>query len=294
MWITNFLRVAFISLIMLITPSESGCSCKCPCQTISSSTMSSGSGNINSSTSQPPPSGTIWVPSQKSTWQIILSGSIDTSVSAQVYDIDLFDASTSIISSLHSKGVRVICYFSAGSFEDWRPDANQFSKNVKSKSNGWPGEMWLDITKPELKPIMLARIQLAKQKGCDAIDPDNVDAMSNSVPKVGGGGNINKNEQVIYNTWLAQTAHSLKMSAGLKNDVDQVTDLVSVFDFTVNEQCFEYDECDTLTPFIRAGKAVFNIEYEGNQNTVCADSNQRKFNTLFKDLDVNALPYKKC
>ena len=41
------------------------------------------------------------------------------------------------------------------------------------------------------------------------------------------------------------------MSVGLKNDLDQVPELVADFDFAVNEQCFQYEECDRLAPFIR-------------------------------------------
>ena len=67
------------------------------------------------------------------TWQMQLSGVIDTSVKADVYDIDLFDAKRETIDLLHSKGIQVICYFSAGSVEDWRPDAKLFPASVSGK-----------------------------------------------------------------------------------------------------------------------------------------------------------------
>jgi hypothetical protein len=34
------------------------------------------------------------------------------------------------------------------------------------------------------------------------------------------------------------------------------------FDFALNEQCFQYNDCAPLLPFIKAGKAVFQVEYE--------------------------------
>jgi len=40
---------------------------------------------------------------------------------------------------------------------------------------GWKGERWLNISSANVRSIMTARIQLAAQKGCDGIDPDNVD-----------------------------------------------------------------------------------------------------------------------
>jgi len=38
--------------------------------------------------------------------------------------------------------------------------------------------------------------------------------------------------------------------------IEQIPDLVDVFDFAVNEQCVKYDECDVYAPFVRAGKPV--------------------------------------
>ena len=36
--------------------------------------------------------------------------------------------------------------------------------------------------------------------------------------------------------------------------------LVDDFDFAVNEQCHQYNECESLTPFTEQNKAVFNAE----------------------------------
>lgn len=64
-----------------------------------------------------------------------------------------------------------------------------------------------------------------------------------------------------YNIFLATEAKNRGLLAGLKNDLDQIPSLVDYFDFVVNEECLLYEECETLIPFINAGKAVFNIEY---------------------------------
>jgi hypothetical protein len=50
------------------------------------------------------------------------------------------------MAGLKSQGVFVMCYFSAGSFEDWRPDAVDFPSEVLGRNNGWPGENWLNIS----------------------------------------------------------------------------------------------------------------------------------------------------
>jgi hypothetical protein len=78
------------------------------------------------------------------------------------------------------------------------------------------------------------------------------------------------------------------LSIGLKNDLDQIPDLVDDFDWALNEQCFEYEECDTLLPFIAANKAVFGVEYEGNTASFCPEANAMNFDWLKKNLDLDA------
>jgi len=93
---------------------------------------------------------------------------------------------------------------------------------------------------------MADRMNLAKTKGCDGLEPDNVDGYEND-----SGFQLTGNNQIAYNTWLAQQAHARNLSIGLKNDIDQVKELVDHFDWALNEQCWEYNECDTLKPFIK-------------------------------------------
>ena len=51
---------------------------------------------------------------------------IASSFNVAMYDIDLFDAPQATIDSLHASGHKVICYLSAGTYENWRPDASSF------------------------------------------------------------------------------------------------------------------------------------------------------------------------
>ena len=123
----------------------------------------------------------IWVPPPQVDWQWQLTGPVDQNVTASVFDIDLFDNDASVVASLHAKGRKVICYVSVGTFEDWRPDAARFPEAVKGLPLAdFPNERWLDIRRlDDLKPILEARFDLCKQKGFDAIEPDNVDAYTN-------------------------------------------------------------------------------------------------------------------
>ena len=229
--------------------------------------------------------GNIWRPSPGTSWQWQLTGVIDTGYDVDMYDIDLFDAPQGTIDALHADGRVVICYFSAGSFEDWRPDAGDFPEAVKGDElTGWPGENWLDIQRLDLLgPIMEARLDLAQQKGCDGVEPDNVDGYTHST-----GFSLSYQDQLDYNMWIAEQAHARGLSVGLKNDLDQVEDLVQYFDWALNESCFLYDECSQLQPFIDAGKAVFGVEYDRPLNEFCTEANQMNFDWLKKNPDLDA------
>lgn len=130
-----------------------------------------------------PSDGRIWQPAPGSTWQIVLLQPIKLDPSAtsitpdvDVYDIDLFTNPQSTIDTLHRLGKKVICYFSAGSFEPNRPDSGDFKESDKGKVlDGWPSEKWLDLKSDNVRNIMNKRMELAAAKRCDAVDPDNVD-----------------------------------------------------------------------------------------------------------------------
>ena len=120
-------------------------------------------------------------PTLFTTWQIQLTDTLNTSYAAQLYDFDLFDTPQETIDALHAQGRRVICYFSAGSYENWRDDAVDFPEEALGNDlSGWPGEKWLDIRNATVRTIMTARMDVAVQKGCDGVDPDNVDGYTNN------------------------------------------------------------------------------------------------------------------
>jgi len=227
---------------------------------------------------------TIYKPKPGATWQWQLTGKLDTTVNAQMYDIDLFDNTAATIAGLQAKGRVVICYFSAGSYEDWRPDAKDFPAAVKgSKLDGW-NELWLDIRAAAVKTIIGKRLDLAKSKGCDGVEPDNVDGYDNA-----SGFPLSGADQIAYNSWLAAESHKRGLSVGLKNDLAQVKQLQPLFDWALNEECLQYNECNLLAPFITAGKAVFHVEYKpATKAQVCPKVSSLKFSTLIKNLNLDA------
>ena len=226
-----------------------------------------------------------WRPSPGTSWQWQLSGNIDPSFDVDMYDIDLFDTPLAVIDQLQASERTVVCYFSAGSWEDWRPDATDFPAEVIGEPlESWPGERWLDIRQVDLlAPILEARLDLALQKGCDGVEPDNVDGYENET-----GFPLGAHDQIAFNTWLAQEAHARGLSIGLKNDLDQIDALLPHFDWALNEQCFEYNECERLLPFIQSGKAVFGVEYNLEVDDFCPLANNMNLDWLKKSLELDA------
>jgi len=231
--------------------------------------------------------GTWYQPSVSVTWQWQLEGAIDTTYEVDLYDIDLFDTSEDLIQQLQASGKKVICYFSAGSYENWRSDANLFAdSDLGNTLDGWDDERWLDIRSTDVHALMKSRLDLAVQKNCDGVEPDNMDGYNNN-----SGFNLTATDQLAFNRFIANEAHIRGLSVGLKNDLDQIEDLVDYYDFAVNEQCFEYEECDTLAPFINNGKAVLNAEYKQEyvndqtiRDTMCGESLGMQLSTLILPL----------
>jgi hypothetical protein len=226
-----------------------------------------------------------WVPPQSSTWQWQLAVPVDQTVDAQVYDIDLFENEASVVSSLHAQGRHVICYMDAGTWEGWRPDASKFPASVLGKADpGWTQEKWLDIRQLSiLEPLIEARLKLCKEKGFDGVEADNVDGFQNN-----SGFPITAAQQLTFNEWLSTTAHALGLSIAMKSDTNQIPELESYFDFSVDEECIEYSECAQLEPFIKARKAVFEVEYSKTPSQFCAQLNTMKFMAMQKDLELGA------
>jgi hypothetical protein len=127
--------------------------------------------------------GQIWKPKIGQKIQVILDrrvASLDPGAplvpeQADIWDLDLFDTTKQTIDTLHSKGKRVICYLSVGGSESWRPDFSSIPKaDMGDIMPKWKGERYLNLRSPNIWRLMQDRIRMAYEKGCDALDPDNV------------------------------------------------------------------------------------------------------------------------
>jgi len=198
-------------------------------------------------TSEPTPSSTsppasvtafnIGLPTPGVTWQRQLEDlSADLTLDVDVYDLGLFETDAAEIAQLRADGKHAICYLSAGSWEEWRDDTGDVPPAVIGNAyDGWEGERWLDIRQIDaLAPVMLARLDLCAAKGFSAIEPDNIDGYTNDT-----GFPLMYDDQLVFNHWLAVVAHEHGLSIGLKNDDEQVADLVDHFDWALTEGCFD-------------------------------------------------------
>ncbi|NQV13529.1 MAG: endo alpha-1,4 polygalactosaminidase [Parcubacteria group bacterium] len=230
----------------------------------------------------------VWTPPPGTTWQWQLDGDFNNTVDAEVYDLDLFDSSKELVDSLHQQDKKMICYVSVGSYEDWRPDAQDFPSSVIGKKYaGWTGEKWLDISQIDLLgPIMKKRLDLCAEKGFDAVEPDNIDGYDNKT-----GFNLSYDDQLKYNIWLANEAHQRGLSIGLKNNADQAQDLEPYYDWAMTEDCAVQEWCQDMEVFIQNDKAVFQAEYTDEDvdfDQVCKNAKSSKFSPILKNRDLDA------
>jgi hypothetical protein len=254
------------------------------------STGATAAGSAASTTAAVRFSGTWWQPALDSTWQWQLQGETNMSYDVDVYDIDLFDSTPELIAGLHGDGRRVVCYLSAGSVEDWREDFDRFDEaDIGEPLADWEGERWVDIRSPDVHAIMLARLDLARDKGCDGVEPDNVQGYQDTT-----GFALTYDDQVAYNRLIATAAHERGLAVGLKNGGPQVADLLDVYDFALTEECHEYGECAPFSEFITARKPVFDVEYRSTRRaaltlaeSICPTANRAGFRTLILPVELD-------
>ncbi|HEX3765284.1 MAG TPA: endo alpha-1,4 polygalactosaminidase [Kofleriaceae bacterium] len=237
-------------------------------------------------------------------------------VAPQVFDIDfqtdsfctggtITQENFHAVKAIHKNGAKAICYVDAGTAENFRPDFPAYAK-FNDKHDGalfgnpvsdFPSEFWLNINnnvgqRDFILHRVSERLDRCVDVGFDAVEFDNVDAWENDT-----GLEISADTQLVFNSMLANLAHHKGLTVGLKNDVEQLGELKPYFDFAINEQCFEFDECDDPPPGLPAwpdsGKAVFNVEYQ-RRSLDCRQAAIWNFNSILKSVDLFDEPWKPC
>lgn len=102
---------------------------------------------------------------------------------------------------------------------------------------------------------------------------------------------LTKADSIEYVRFLACEARKYGLSTGLKNSGEIIPNVLDIVDFQVNEECVKYKEGRTFEAFIKAGKAVFHIEYpKGAPGSVSAKAREsismakgtERFSTVLK------------
>ena len=286
-----------------------------------------------------------WHPKLKTSWDWFLDKKLEPPYhGVDMYDVDYEYTSVETVADLKRRpGRKVVCYISAGTWEAKRPDAGSYPERILGKIyEEWPDEVerWVDIADVQrsdsvLAALLRARLDICAQKGFDGVEFDNVDVYQENAkgePRAGTFKNVDGKDraltawdQLYFNMWLANEAHTRRLSVGLKNDAAQIPQLVDYFDWALNEGCFEEPErhsrrhhCLTkdnvkleegkfgYDMFTARGKAVFGVTYrekgtdkgmergafaewaEKDKARVCPLANGANFNWILKEKDLKA------
>ncbi|RYZ03215.1 MAG: endo alpha-1,4 polygalactosaminidase [Myxococcales bacterium] len=227
-----------------------------------------------------------WKPKAGLTWQWQLSEPVGTPLDVDVYDID-WESDKATVDELHASGIKVICYVSVGSWEDFRPDAGDFPESVIGNDyDGWPGEKYVDIRSSELRAIMSKRFDVCQAKGFDAIEPDNQDVYDLGAAS---GFPLTKQDGVAYAEWLAAEAHTRGMSIGQKNAPNITEDIVALYDWALTESCYSDDDwCGDVQAYVDADKPVFMCEYESASfSDACSSWQSKRYSPILKSLELD-------
>jgi hypothetical protein len=134
-----------------------------------------------------------------------------------------------------------------------------------------------------LRPIIRHRLDRCARRGFDGVEYDWADSYLHVT-----GFPLTRAHQLAYDRWLAAAAHHRGLAVGLKNALPLLDDLVTDFDFAVNEQCFQYRECWRYRTFLEAGRAVLNVEYRLRPDTFCARASALGISAMRKHLRLDA------
>ena len=172
---------------------------------------------------------------------------------AATFIVDGFDVDAATVADLQDRGRTVICYVNAGAHgglaarrRAGTPTRSSATRSTTGRASAGSTSAGIDV----ISPILAERFDMCRSKGFTGVEADNVDGYTQD-----SGFELTGDDQLRFNRMLAELAHERSLTIGLKNDLDQIDDLVDEFDFAVNESCVQYRECDALAPFTAQGKA---------------------------------------
>lgn len=211
-----------------------------------------------------------------------------------IIDIDAFSATKELVEAFHAKGIKVIAYVSVGTLESYRDDAYLLPPEVIGNVYpDWPDERFLDLRQiDKLKPFILSRLDMIKEKGFDGVEPDNIDGYQED-----NGFELTIEDSKKFCEWLINEAHERELSIGQKNTEELVPSMHQKFDWALTEDVFYQNIQDCYQPYITAGKPVFSAEYTDVMNVAdfrneaCPKATLLHYFLFLKHRDLNKWTY---
>lgn len=184
--------------------------------------------------------------------------------------LDMHDTSPALIKKLKAENVKVICYTSIGTIENFRKDgwyekvqSAGLSGGSVSKMDGssWRGENWVKkASSPVFKSYLDSKFEMAKSKGCDGIEFDNLDGSEKENQK---NSKLSSEENIkLISLINTECGKNKEINCGFKNALEIAQKApINNFSFLMNERCFQFKECDQFKNIFK-DKPILNVEYE--------------------------------
>jgi hypothetical protein len=203
-----------------------------------------------------------------------------------VYDIDGIENPASTVSALHGLGDHAICYIEVGTAGNYYSAADegipttyydqlQAAGDLGSTLSGYP-ENFINIDAPSAVSIIESMIQQqCAAKGFDAVETDLDETFGTNEGSTGF--TISQADEEAYLTTLATYMHGLGLG-WIAKDLDDtgiqsfVTDMTTLADGVITEQCNQYDTCSLYQAF-EGNKAIMDAEYQGSPSSFCPTDN---------------------
>jgi hypothetical protein len=224
--------------------------------------------------------GASFVPAADSSWQAQLSGAIDPELPVELFYLDPDSNEPSALTTLKEQGKHYVCYLSAGTFEPWRADADEFPERVLGNALvNYPDEQWLDVRDATVRQLMSARVAALALQGCEGIVPESLD-----VHAANSGFDLTLDDALEYAGWFVERIHAAGMSAGLHGPSVLTPSLALATDWGLAVDCVEPSGCSEFQPLLELGKPVLHVEF-GDEETaldVCKSAERLGFDALIK------------
>jgi hypothetical protein len=236
-----------------------------------------------------------WQPSlEQRRFDLQLAAPLNLVRRADILALGLFDTAPERLRPLRARGTATLCHVAAGLWENWRPDARDFPETALGRSpTGWPGERWLDVRDPALRPLLERRLDLCRQRGFDGVLLARLDGHARDT-----GFAIRPEQQLAFNRWLAEAAHARGLAAGILGDLGQAAELAAAFDLLVADGCDAGDGCAAAArAFLASGKPVHLVAYTNaarRMDEACAFAKELRAPLIFKTQYPNGKLHRRC